>query len=78
LKLNGKPEFEIVSKYYFLWDPEQGSIALDAISHLKGSFEAHDINNKGQIIGTQYSKPGQGPDRVIIFTPESKSKTREE
>jgi len=60
-----------IHESYFLWDPEQGTIALDAISQLRGRFEAHDINNKGQIIGTQ-SKPGQ--DHVIILTPKAKSK----
>jgi probable HAF family extracellular repeat protein len=56
-------------KSYFLWDPEQGTIELDDISQSRGRFEAHDINNKGQIIGTQ-SKPGQ--DHVIILTPKAK------
>jgi len=56
-------------KYFFLWDPEKGFFELDSISRLGGFFEAHDINNKGQIIGTQ-SKPGQ--DHVIILTPKAK------
>lgn len=65
-------------KSYFLWDPEQGAVALDAISELKGPFKAHDINNKGQIIGTQSAKPGQGQDLVIILSPRAKSKNKNE
>lgn len=57
-------------RVYFLWDPEHGSIKLTA-PHWRSSFEPHDINNRGQIIGIQM-KPG--PDHVVILTPESESR----
>jgi len=66
-------------EYWFLWDPEQGCITLDAISQLKGAlFKPVDINNKGQIVGIQIAKPGKGQDRVIILTPKAKSKTKDQ
>jgi len=58
-------------KSCFLWDPERGTTKL----HFKGYFETHDINNKGQIIGTQAKR---GPDHVIILTPKSKPKKKDE
>jgi len=62
---------------YFLWDPNHGTIELDAIVRSKGRVVAGaDINNKGWIAAMEYFASGKA--RLLILTPKAKSKTKDE
>lgn len=61
---------------WFLWHSDRGIIELDAISKSNGAqFKPVDINNRGQIVGTQISKSGQN--HIVILTPKPESKTED-
>ena len=60
-----------------LWDRKRGVIGLDDITPSGISLRwVADINNKGQVVAVQASKPGQN--HIIILTPKAKSENKNE